>query len=146
LQQLGSGEGAEGAGAGGAAGEKTGGPAGGIAGLNAREEGLLYFDQARDAIAEVTALLRDTAPSYHASLRKIGKILVESFRHNPRLMAMMGALMTEQGAQAMPAAATAPAPSEPPAVTRANGVLVMPDDERIAALAQEGGALLDELS
>ncbi len=117
---------------------------GGTVGATNREEGVLYFEQARNAMGEVTRLLRDSPPSCHDPLRRIGKILLDSFRHNPQLMAMMGALLSEQASQATSVAA-APA-GEPPAVSRASSLLAMPDEERIAALAQEGGALLDELS
>jgi hypothetical protein len=125
--------------------DPTGGPAGGSVGASEREEGVLYFERARDAVAEVTTLLRDVPPGFHASLRRVGKIIVDSFRHNPRLMALMGALLSDQAAQAMPGMQSPSAPTEPPAVSRASGILQMPDDERISALAQEGGALLDEL-
>jgi hypothetical protein len=118
---------------------------GGTVGATDRQEGVLYFEQARDAMGEVTRLLREAPPASREPLRRIGKILLDAFRHNPQLMAMMGALLSDEAAQSMPGVSPVQ-PGEPPAVGRASSLLTLPDDERISALAQEGGALLDELA
>src|SRR5207244_2558856 len=83
------------------------------------EGGVLFFEQARTAMGEVTRLLRESPRSFHDPLRRIGKVLLEAFRHNPQLMAMMGALLSDQAPDMTAAAAASPA--EPPAVTRASG-------------------------
>lgn len=122
---------------------------GGVAGAEESEEGRIFFEQAKDAVGEIARLLHETPAPFHDPLRRIGRILIEAFRGNPRITAMMGALLSGQVEEALPEGAreaAAGAPVEPPAVTRATSVLSMPDDERITVLSQEGGALLDELA
>lgn len=112
------------------------------------EEGRLTFDQAREALGEVARLLGEAPPYYHPPLRKLGQFLVGAFRHNERLCALMSTLLTEQAASAVAEAAQPAAEQKSPAhaaVSRATAVLGLTDDEKIQALAQEGGALMDEL-
>jgi HEAT repeat protein len=126
----------------------AGGPGGtGTTGgaLPADDEGRVALEDARHAIGDIARLLPDLGAGPQAVLRRLGKVLIDAFRHNPQLSAMMGALLQAGAAQTSPAPAQA-APSEPPAVSRATGILSLPDDEKIMALAQEGAALLDELS
>jgi hypothetical protein len=142
----GGGAGAGGAGAAtGAGGEGTGG-AGAVEG---REVGRVTFDEARDALGDLAALLSELPEPSRGVLRRIGRTFVEAFRHVPSLRAVMEALLQGAAARTIPGIAqqaSAQQPHEPAAVTRAAQLLAMSDDERVQALSQEGSALLEELA
>jgi HEAT repeat protein len=128
-----------------AAGEAS--PTGGVVGSLESEDGRLSFEDGRKMIGEASRLIAELPEGAREPVRRLGKMVIQCFRHNPRLMAMMGALLEGQ-AQANPEGAPKPEiPSaEPAAVLRASALLALGDDEKIQTLAQEGAALLDELS
>ena len=111
------------------------------------EEGKVSFDQAREAIGDLARLLKETPSTAHSQLRNVGRVLIDAFKHNPRLAQVMETILTQQTAEAQAAEAgdAAVKPAEPAAVGRTRSIMNLSDEERIQAMAQEGNGLLDEL-
>ncbi len=121
-------------------------PPPGLRDLSLIDEGLIKFDQAKEAVGDLARLIPELPSSYQPSLRRVGKTIVDSFRHNPKLASLMNTVLAEGAAQAAQLAKEGSGPSEPAAVTRTASILAMIDDEKIQALTQEGSALLEELT
>jgi hypothetical protein len=124
------------------------GVAGAGDGADLGSEGKVTFEQARHALGEIARLLKEAPPNLHDALRAIGKVFVDSFKHNPRLASLMVTILSAQAVESLPGTATpeeAARPKESAAVARVRVILQMNDEERVQALAQEGNALLDEL-
>jgi hypothetical protein len=51
--------------------------------------GLLNLDKGREAVGELARLVRLAPEESRAGLRKVGAIVVEAFRHDPRLLTLM---------------------------------------------------------
>jgi HEAT repeat protein len=132
------------AGAGEGEGEGKGDGAG--RGADLGDEGKLSFEQARQALGLLAQMLKTAPPELHESLRGVGKFLVDAFRHNPRLVGLMAAILTDQAVEALPGRAAESRPADSAAVIRVKMILQMKDEERIQALLQEGNGLLDELN
>ncbi|RPH51526.1 MAG: PilZ domain-containing protein, partial [Planctomycetota bacterium] len=110
------------------------------------EDGKVSFEHAREAIGDLARLLKETPSTAHSQLRNVGRVLIEAFKHNPRLSQLMETILAEQSAEAQPAqAADAAKPAEAAAVGRTRSIMNLNDEDRIQALAQEGNGLLDEL-
>src|SRR6185295_18717084 len=109
------------------------------------EEGRVSFESARIALGDLARLIKEAPPASHAGIRSVGNVLVEAFRHNPRLSAMMVTMLSDQAVDKLPGAGSGAKPNEAAAVSRVRTILQMNDDDRIQALNQEGNALLDEL-
>lgn len=110
-------------------------------------EGRIAFEAAREALGELARVLPAVPEECRPALRRVGKALADAFRHDPKLAALMDALLeeAEEAGRVVPAAVQAP-PAASDAERRAGEILAMPDDERLEAMAQEGPALLDELA
>lgn len=114
------------------------------------EVGLLDFNQAREALGDLSRLLREVPQAHRGRIRRLGELLAAAFSHNASLHKAMQAILSEQAAevleQEIAAAPTASAPAVPGAVARAQAIENLGDDERLQAMIQEGPALLEELS
>lgn len=125
--------------------EHTGsGGAGGSGAVPA--EGAISFETAREALGELARILPEAPEALRPALRKVGRALAAAFRHDSKLAALMDGLLEEAQAGRLAGPAGAGAPEGSGADRRAAQILAMPEDERIAAMAQEGPALLDELA
>lgn len=115
-------------------------------GVDLGDQGKVTFEQARHALGELSLLLKESDLKLHPSIRNVGKVFVDAFKHNPRLATLMVTILSDQTVQALPGTATSqPKPTESAAVTRARLILQMNDEQRVQALTQEGNALIDEL-
>lgn len=114
-------------------------------GVDLGEEGKVTFEQARQALGDLARLLKESPPEQHSTLRGVGKVLVDAFRHNPRLASLMVTILSEAAVQALPGTSPQAKQGESAAVSRVRMILQMNDEERVQALTQEGNALLDEL-
>jgi hypothetical protein len=126
------------------------GPGGGGAGdgVDLGDEGKLSFEQAREALGDLARLIKEAPPAMHDALRGVGKVFVDAFKHNPRLASLMVTILSSQAVEALPGTAKPDEPGKPKesaAVARVRMILQMNDEERVAALNQEGNALMDEL-
>jgi hypothetical protein len=113
-------------------------------GVDLGDQGKVTFGQAREALGTLAQLLKETPPAVHGMIRGVGKIFVESFKHNPRLATMMVTILSDQAVEALPGNVPAKQ-AEAAAVSRVKVLLQMTDEDRVQALTQEGNALLDEL-
>lgn len=113
-------------------------------------DGRWTFDRAKETLGDVVQLMRDTPPTAHPALRRVGRAIADAFRHNAQLASVMDALLA--GAAETAAAvvigseSAVAAPQVAPAITRARSLLEVGDDERLQAMAQEGASLMDELT
>jgi len=124
------------------------GEGGGGDGIDLGDEGKLTFEKARQALGDLARLLKETPPEAHETLRSVGKVFVDAFKHNPRLASLMVTILSSQAVDALPGTAKADDPTRPTesaAVTRVRMILQMNDEDRVQALTQEGNALMDEL-
>lgn len=111
--------------------------------------GVLPLERARRAIGEIARLLREAPAAMREPLRHVGEMLVECFRDDPGLAAIMKKFLTDEAAELLPVwmqeAAQAGA-AEPPSVARARAILDLDPDTQVQALRQEGEGLVRELS
>ncbi len=127
---------------------REGRPVEGAAAAQDSELGLLDYNQAQEVIGDLTRLLREVPPAHHGRIRRIGEMLAGAFSHSPSLHKAIQALLTEQAAEALKEElSSAPAaPAVSGAVSRAKAIAGLHDEEMLQAMAQEGTALIEELS
>jgi hypothetical protein len=110
--------------------------------------GLLSLERGREAVGELARLVRLAPEESRAGLRKVGAILVEAFRHDPRLLALMRQFLSSEAADMMPAWMSEEAPEsaqDTGPAARAKLVLGLAADEQAEPLLQEAPALVREL-
>ncbi len=121
---------------------EAGAPAASAAG-----EGSWSFEKAQATLGDIVQLLRETPPAAHPALRRVGRAIIDAFRNHPQLASVMDSLLAGAGETASASAAPLPeAPKVAPALLRARQLMDAGDDERVQAVSQEGGALMDELA
>ena len=110
--------------------------------------GLLSLEKGCDAVGELARLLRLAPEETRSSLRKVGNILIEAFRHDPNLLALMRQFLTSEAADMIPVwmseEAVASAQETGPAA-RAKVLLALPAEEQAEPLVLEAAALVREL-
>ncbi|HXG62507.1 MAG TPA: HEAT repeat domain-containing protein [Planctomycetota bacterium] len=104
--------------------------------------GRISFEAARDALGDLARVLPSAPENLRPVLRRVGRTLADAFRHDPNLAALMEGLL-EEVREERPAAVESGGSG---AERRAGEILALAEDERIAAMAQEGPGLLDELA
>jgi hypothetical protein len=109
------------------------------------DEGRIALEQAREAVADLAHLLRETPEELRPALRRVGKAIAQAFAHAPAVVAMIDGALSEAASKGKASAAPAAA-ADPPAVARGKAVLSMNDDDRLQAMSQEGAGLMDELA
>jgi len=116
-------------------------------GTDLGDEGKVTFEQARQALGDLARLIKETPPGAHDTIRNVGKVFVDAFKHNPRLASLMVTILSTQAVDALPGTKgdDPGKPTESAAVARVRMILQMHDEERVQALNQEGNALFDEL-
>jgi len=110
--------------------------------------GLLPLEKGREAVGELARLVRLAPEESRAGLRKVGAILVEAFRHDPRVLALMRQFLTSEAADMMPvwmSEEDAAAAQETGPAARAKTLLALPADEQAEPLLQEAASLVREL-
>src|SRR5689334_22228657 len=110
--------------------------------------GLLPLEKGREAVGELARLVRLAPEESRPGLRKVGAILVEAFRHDPRVLALMRQFLVSEAADMMPvwmSEEAADAAQETGPSARAKTILGLSPDEQAEPLLQEGPALVREL-
>jgi hypothetical protein len=113
-----------------------------------RIPGLLGLEQAREAIGELARLVRIAPEESRPGLRKVGAILVEAFRHDPRVLTLLRQFLASEAPDMMPMwlseeAADAAQDTGPSA--RAKALLGLIADEQADPLVTEAPGLVREL-
>jgi hypothetical protein len=113
-----------------------------------KASGLLSVEKARDAVVEL-ARLRGSAPEeLRPGLRKVAHVLLDAFRHDPRLTSLMRQSLPAEAADLMPPWMSDDSPEgmrDSDFVAQAKALLGLPADEQAALLVQEGPALVRDL-
>lgn len=113
-----------------------------------RLPGLLPLEKGREGVGEVARLLQQAPPGLRPGLLKIGSILIESYRHDPRLMTLMKQFLAAEAEELLPdwlRGEVRAAASEGGSVGRAKTLLALAGDEQAEPLLQEAAALVREL-
>src|SRR6185503_2440797 len=101
--------------------------------------GLLSLENGRDAVGELARLVRLAPEESRPGLRKVGAILVEAFRHDPRVLALMRQFLTSEAADMMPVWMSEESPDAAQATgsaARAKTILGLAADEQCDPLLQ----------
>lgn len=110
--------------------------------------GLLSLEQAREAIGELARLVRLAPEESRPGLRKVGAILVEAFRHEPRVLTLLRQFLAAEAPDMMPiwlSEEAADATQDAGPSSRAKSLLGLIADEQADPLVQEAPGLVREL-
>src|SRR6185503_17223258 len=110
--------------------------------------GLISLEKGREAVGELARQLRDAPEDARAGLRKVGNIVIDAFRHDPRLMALMRQFLSSEAADMMPVWMTEEyreASQDTGPAARANVLLALAADEQAEPLLKEAASLVREL-
>jgi hypothetical protein len=110
--------------------------------------GLLTLEKGREAVGELGRVLNIAPEALRPGLRKIGNIIIECFRHDPRLITLMKQFLLMEAKDLVPVWMTDEfqevwAESGPAA--RAKTLLALAADQQSEPLVQEAAALVREL-
>lgn len=110
--------------------------------------GLLPLEKGREAVGELHRLRTQAPEELRSGIRKVGNIIIDAFRHDPRLMALMRQFLSAEAEDMMPvwmseqyvetAQDTGPA-------ARAKILLALAGDEQAEPLLKEAATLVREL-
>ncbi len=113
------------------------------------QTGLLDLGAARQAILDLARQRQESDAEGRARLQRVGEAIVGAFRQSTHLHAALRPFLQENAPELVPAwlreRETAHA-TEPAAVVRAHAIASFLPEERAAAIAHEGEALLKELA
>lgn len=110
--------------------------------------GLLSLEKGRDCVGELARLLQAVPEDLRPGLRKVGNIVIDAFRHDPRLMALMKQFLSSEAEDLMPVWMTAEfqeAAQESGPAARAKTLLSLAADEQAEPLVKEAAVLVREL-
>lgn len=110
--------------------------------------GLLSIEKGREAVGEIARILHAAPEEMRPGLRKIGNVIIDAFRHDPRLMALMRQFLSAEAQDMMPVwmseeyreASQDTGPS-----ARAKVLLALAGDEQADPLVKEASTLVREL-
>lgn len=111
--------------------------------------GLLPLEKGREAIGELARLRHGASEELRPGLRKVGNIIIEAYRHDPRLVALMRQFLSAEVEDMMPlwmSEQTAESAKETGPAARAQAILSLPSDDQAEPLVREAAALVRELS
>jgi hypothetical protein len=110
--------------------------------------GLLSLEKGRECIGELARVLHSAPEELRPGIRKAGNIIIDAFRHEPRLMALMRQFLSAEAEEMMPVwmneefSETA---QESGPAARAITLLALAGDEQADPLVREAPTLVREL-
>jgi len=110
--------------------------------------GLLTLEKGREAVGEMARILHAAPDELRPGLRKIGNIIIDSFRHDPRLMTLMKQFLSSEAEELMPVWMSEEfkeAAQDTGPIGRAKTLLALAADEQADPLLQEAASLVREL-
>jgi hypothetical protein len=110
--------------------------------------GLLPLEKGREAIGELARTLLVAPEGLRPTLRKVGNLIVESFRHDPRLMSLMRQFLSTEAEDLIPVWMTdefQESSEEGGPEGRARTLLALAADAQADPLVQEAPTLVPEL-
>lgn len=110
--------------------------------------GLLTLDKGRECIGELARALRAAPEALRPGLRRAGNLVIDAFRHDPRLTTLMRQFLAAQAQELIPVWMTeefAQAAQESGPAARATVLLALAADEQADPLLAEAPALVREL-
>jgi hypothetical protein len=110
--------------------------------------GLLSLEKGRECIGELARVLHSAPEDLRPGLRKVGNIIIDAFRHEPRLMALMRQFLSAEAVEMMPVwmnESFAETAQESGPAARAITLLALAGDEQADPLVREAPALVREL-
>jgi len=110
--------------------------------------GLLALEKGRDCVGELARLLQAAPEDLRPGLRKVGNIIIDAFRHDPRLMALMKQFLSAEAEELMPVWLTEEfheSAQETGPAARARTLLALAADEQAEPLVGEAAVLVREL-
>lgn len=110
--------------------------------------GLLPLEKGRECVGELARILSIAPEGLRPGLRKIGNLVVEAFRHDPRLMSLMKQFLLTEAEELVPVWMTdefKEVSQESGPVARARTLLALAADEQSEPLVKEAAVLVREL-
>ncbi|HLY08404.1 MAG TPA: HEAT repeat domain-containing protein [Planctomycetota bacterium] len=110
--------------------------------------GLLSLEKGRECIGELARTLMTAPEGLRPGLRKVGNLIVEAFRHDPRLMALMRQFLSEEAEELIPVWLTdeyQESSEESGPEARAKSLLALAADAQAEPLVKEAPELVPEL-
>jgi hypothetical protein len=110
--------------------------------------GLLPLEKGREAVGELARILLVAPEPLRPNLRKIGNLIVEAFRHDPRLMSLMRQFLTAEAETLIPVWMTdefQESSEQGGPEARARTLLALAADAQADPLVQEAPTLVPEL-
>jgi hypothetical protein len=110
--------------------------------------GLLTLEKGRECIGELARILLTAPEGLRPGLRKVGNLIVESFRHDPRLMALMRQFLSAEAEELIPVWLTdefKESSEESGPEGRARTLLALAADAQAEPLVREAPELVPEL-
>lgn len=110
--------------------------------------GLLPLEKGREAVGELARLRHQAPEELRAGLRKVGNIIIDAYRHDPRLMALMRQFLSAEAEDMMPVWMSeqyVETAQESGPAARAKTLLALAADEQADPLVREAAALVREL-
>jgi hypothetical protein len=110
--------------------------------------GLLTLEKGRDCVGELARLLHAAPEELRPGLRKVGSLIIDAFRHDPRLMALMKQFLSAEAEELMPTWMSeqyAESAQESGPAARANALLSLTGDEQADPILKEAPALVRQL-
>src|SRR6185295_2431721 len=110
--------------------------------------GLLTLEKGREAVGELARLLQDAPEELRPGVRQVGNIVIDAFRHDPRLMALMRQFLSSEAEAMMPVWMSEEyreTAEDSGPVARAKTLLALAEDEQAEPLVKEAAVLVREL-
>jgi len=110
--------------------------------------GLIPLEKGRECVGELARILSIAPEGLRPGLRKIGNLVIEAFRHDPRLMTLMKQFLLSEAEDLVPVWMTdefKEVAQETGPAARARTLLALAADEQAEPLVKEAAVLVREL-